>query len=506
MKPLHSIILLFLIFFLLAMLMAFFPKEGIPITNDFKLQFITYDEFTADPKAEQADISTILKTSQVFAESEKEELADTLQSVDSLKVNKKVEAVLFPLQFPNNDRSVLHHFFAKLQNLRAGNELIRILHYGDSQIEADRITSFIRNKMQKKFGGSGIGLFPAKQAFNYQGSLRHSISGSWKRYPVFGKRDTTLTHKRFGVLGAFSRFAPLRADTLEPAEYQGVVSFKESSIAYYSVRKFNQCRLFYGYNKSTVQVETYINDQLYQTDSLPANTQLSVKKWRFEAPVSNLEFHFKGSDSPDFYAFALDNSRGIAVDNIAWRGNSGTSFTKMDANLLAKMYNELNVEMMFLQFGGNVTPYIKDNYKGYGRWFYSQLALLKRLRPNLAIVVIGPADMSRKVKEKYESYPNIGKIRDALREATFKAGGAYWDMYEAMGGKNSMPAWVNNVPSLAEKDYIHFNYKGAKVIAEMFYKALMHEYDDFVNQKANPKKKKQQLDSPNIPKKYSIKP
>jgi lysophospholipase L1-like esterase len=48
-------------------------------------------------------------------------------------------------------------------------------------------------------------------------------------------------------------------------------------------------------------------------------------------------------------------------------------------------------------------------------------------------------------------------------------------MFEAMGGKNSMPKWVDANPPLAFKDYTHFNGTGAKKIAEMFTDALISE-------------------------------
>ncbi len=52
-------------------------------------------------------------------------------------------------------------------------------------------------------------------------------------------------------------------------------------------------------------------------------------------------------------------------------------------------------------------------------------------------------------------------------------------MYEVMGGKNSMPKWVNAEPKLAAKDYIHFTPKGAKKIAEEFYSKLIGLYDEY---------------------------
>ena len=51
----------------------------------------------------------------------------------------------------------------------------------------------------------------------------------------------------------------------------------------------------------------------------------------------------------------------------------------------------------------------------------------------------------------------------------------FWDLYEAMGGKNSMVAWVNK--GLAQKDYTHFSFKGAKYVGEMFYEAIIQEIE-----------------------------
>jgi lysophospholipase L1-like esterase len=58
-----------------------------------------------------------------------------------------------------------------------------------------------------------------------------------------------------------------------------------------------------------------------------------------------------------------------------------------------------------------------------------------------------------------------------MKKATLDANAIYWDMYKAMGGKNSMPSWVFADPPLCSKDFVHFNARGAKIIANMFYNA-----------------------------------
>ena len=191
---------------------------------------------------------------------------------------------------------------------------------------------------------------------------------------------------------------------------------------------------------------------------------------------------FEGFDSPDFYGIELAEKNGIIVDNIALRGSSGTIFTKSDYVHSLKMYQDLNPGLIILQFGGNVMPYIKDQeaIDRYGRWFKSQINRIKNLCPETSIIVIGPSDMSTKEKENYVTYPYLPAVVEALKEAALSSDCAYWDMYMAMGGLNSMPSWVNAEPELARPDYVHFSARGARLVANMFYNALIFEYNNYL--------------------------
>jgi lysophospholipase L1-like esterase len=144
------------------------------------------------------------------------------------------------------------------------------------------------------------------------------------------------------------------------------------------------------------------------------------------------------------------------------------------------MYADLNPGLFILQFGGNVIPYMDGGFEKYKRFFMRELKVIKKIAPGVPVIVIGPSDMSKKVKGKYETYPNLENVRNALKEATLESGFAFWDMYEAMGGKNSMPSWVNAEPALAITDFVHFNSRGARLISEMFYNALIYEYNTWV--------------------------
>jgi len=206
-------------------------------------------------------------------------------------------------------------------------------------------------------------------------------------------------------------------------------------------------------------------------------------KWQVDSP-EKLLLKFSGNDSPEIYGVSLDDTIGVAMDNVPGRGSAGLMFGKLNEAHLKQMYDKMNVRLIIMQFGGNVTPYITSNYDYYERMFSAQLQILRRVKPDASIIVIGPADMSRKVRGEYVSYPNIPDLIGSLKKAAFSNGAAFWDMYEAMGGENSMPKWVYAAPPLAGKDFIHFTRRGAEIVAKMFYNSLMLEYNEYADKHA----------------------
>jgi lysophospholipase L1-like esterase len=487
MKPFRILLFFLSIYLLLLAISLYFPDEGINISKNLKLKFFTPQDIFKKKKVKYADISDIITTSELLTDSVISDLAELpgkeeTYVYDTIRANAdSLRQSIPPIEYPGGNNAVLHPVFKALKNIKKTGQLIRIMHYGDSQIEGDRMTSLIRNKLQAKFGGSGIGLVPASQLYNYKFSMIHENSDNWQRYTIYGNVDTTITHRRYGALGCFCTFAPVVKDTLaaDTVSYQAWISFKESKYSYSNTKQFSQCRIFYGYNHEPFMNEIYQGEELIDAEILPASQKLNELKWLFNEPVSSLTLKFEGRSGPEIYGIALDGISGVAMDNIAMRGCSGTVFTKIDRELLKEMYGMLYVKLIILQFGGNVVPYIAENYKYYEKWFYSQIRRLYSVCPDVSIIVIGVADMSVKEKDRYVTYPNLKKVRNALKDATFRAGAAYWDMYEAMGGDNSMPSWVFAEPPLASKDFVHFNPKGARIIAQMFYNSFIYEYNRY---------------------------
>jgi hypothetical protein len=70
----------------------------------------------------------------------------------------------------------------------------------------------------------------------------------------------------------------------------------------------------------------------------------------------------------------------------------------------------------------------------------------------------------------------VPRLLAAQRSLAERNHAAFWNLYEAMGGENSMVSWVEESPALANKDYTHVNFRGAHKIAGLLFDYLMQQY------------------------------
>ena len=478
MKPSQILVYILSVFSLLALVSFSFPSNGLKL-GDVELKFISIPELLAPETIQYADINAIIETDQAS-----EALAG-LNNLDKVLLDEtdtvrykadSLKKVVHRVEFSHNNRSILYPFFEALEE---SNTTIHVAHYGDSQLEGDRISSYIRNRLQKQFGGYGPGLLSPNPVIKHTMSVVHDYSDNWLHYAIFANKDTTLKGTAFGSMLGYGRYKPhanpeiIDADTVE-----AWLSIKKTNISYFTSRKYSRFRLYYGDLNNSAHAKLYANDSLYAEIDLRFGDN-NVWKLNFDTIVSKVRLEFKGTGSPNIYGIALDSYTGITVDNIPLRGSSGLEFTKNNNSHSAAMIQDLNTKLIIMQFGVNIVPNPRESYKYYENWFYKQLMVVKNYNPTTPIIVIGLSDMSQKEGSFYTSYPNIEKIRNAQKAAAFRAGCGFWDMYQAMGGQNSMPSWVFAKPPLANKDFTHFNYKGSVILSSMFYNALMKEYQAY---------------------------
>lgn len=455
---------------------TYFVPEGRRDMWGYEFRFLSQNKLLKQSQQQKVDVSELLAdidTTMV----EIEEKEDSLANKDIMGMpgvaNFKIEHSDL-LSYDEIGAANLKNAFVKLRG--ASSKKVRVLHYGDSQIEGDRMTGFLRQRLQEQFGGNGPGFIPAVNVYNTIAFVQ-SYSENFSRFTNFG--GASLKTKRYGIMNSVGRFTPEYPDSVDLNELEkvkGWIEIEPSKSSYARARQYNNVYLHYSDAKTSCKFKVYQNGNLIVDDSLKADGGYHVYPLNFPNTPGKLRLEFESKISPNILNLSLEGDIGLQVDNIAMRGSSGTFFGKIDQAMAKRIYDEQNADVFIMQFGGNSMPYISDSTKARqsARYFKSQLQTIKKLRPSASIIVIGPSDMSTLVEGEYTTYPLLPYFVDCLRNATKEVGGAYFDMYLAMGGKDSMVAWVES--GLAARDYIHFSNKGASIAAQKFYDALMTAY------------------------------
>jgi len=470
MKPYKILLFILLSFALLGGVGAAFPENGVKI-GTWELLFPSPSEVFKSEKATEMNIEENLEKLQQQAALD----AKIKSLTDSLLFYKKFTTTNEArLHFPDNDYSFFDNFFAQLERASSQSQAIHILHYGDSQIEMDRISGTFRQRLQEQFGGEGAGIVPAIQVIPSI-SVSQSYSGSLLRYIVYGDSTTRrASHKRYGLLASFSQLSG--SATIN-------VAASSNKRAYQGTKQFSRVTLLLGNNSAnftaTCKGQTKTIDE--------AKQGVSILSWTFSQPINKASITLQGN--AEIYGISMEGKSGVTVDNVPLRGCSGTIFTGINAQNLTQCYNSMNVKLIIMQFGGNFMPVVNsdDKVKYCKERIAEQIQYLQKQNPSAKILFIGPSDMSKTIKGKLQTYTYLPAMNAALKQAALENGAAYWDMFNVMGGENSMIAWVKHSPPWAGSDYIHFTEAGAEKIATTLSDAFLVHYQFYtLRKKCNP--------------------
>jgi len=474
-RPINVLIFLLFTCLLLIPVVFFAPKDGYNIFG-FNVRFMTWEKLINPVIQEHKDLS-FLSNVNVSGIEDKEFLIakDSLSSSLGMPSKKGVLAVKSQTQIQMNSESKrnLFAFFEELSKATIKRNKINICHYGDSQIEGDRMTAFIRQRLQTQFGGAGPGLIPVINVYNTI-SFRHNYSPNFNRKIIFGKEK--LHSNKYGILLSSAVFTVDSNKTSNDIPTEAWLEISPSNIAYSRCRAYNNLSVYYNSCDEKCIIEVYDNGALVKNDTLISDGAPHVFKMRFPKTPKLMKIVFRSIKSPVFNGISLEGDLGVQMANIAMRGSSGTSFRSIDFQSMSFMHKALNTKLILLQFGGNSIPYFKDSssVRSYAIGFRNQIKYVQKCAPNAAVIVIGPSDMSQYQEGIYSTYPFIPYCIQQMKKQSLSVGASFWDLYHAMGGKNAMFAWVDN--GLAGKDYVHFTPKGSNLASQLFYDALISAY------------------------------
>ena len=365
-------------------------------------------------------------------------------------------------------------FFEKLFQLETKKEgNVRIAYFGDSMTDGDLIVKDFRTYLQEKFGGQGVGFVNiTSESASSRSSITHEFSGNWKTQSYLKVKRPS---RAFGVNGHVF-FAN---DTANVAW----VKYKATKTKFAS--ELPRPTLFYGSSSNKEGKVIFVAGDTIVKKLTPNNTLNTLTL--SEGSLKNLKVNFKKADSIPIYGFNFDDGKGVHVDNFSNRGNSGLPLGSFDINTMRAFHAKLDYDLIVLQYGANVLNYGTLDYTWYEKRMTKVVNHLKECFPGVAILIVSTADKSTKYDLEMKTDSAVVPLNRAQKKYAIKSEASFVNMYTLMGGDGSMVKWVEEVSSKANKDYTHFNHRGAKEAANLIFTQLNQGYETY---KALRKKKK----------------
>ncbi|MFP5042351.1 GDSL-type esterase/lipase family protein [Parasediminibacterium sp. JCM 36343] len=345
----------------------------------------------------------------------------------------------------------LKGFYQKLDGIKKTHSKVRIAYFGDSYIEGDHVTSQIRQQMQKMFGGSGIGFMPMASA----------VAGLYKQISLSGAGWLDYNFKNNpngGILG-------LSGHVFYPYGNAAAIFSARTS------EPLNVVKLYTGQTAVNAKVEV-AKDGKSRDILINGSKTINETVLNSGSPIKTIKISSTDENLP-VYGVSIEDKEGVYLDNYSFRGNSGAWNLQINKETMSQLNSYLHYDLIVMQYGINAVEHDKQKSPWFENSMNVFIKTMKKAFPNVPILLVSTSDMGHKYEGKYLTEKAVPYMVATQRQIARNNKIAFWNLFEAMGGDNTMVNWVEGDTVLAAKDYIHLNDKGAVKVGDLFFNKLM---------------------------------
>jgi lysophospholipase L1-like esterase len=358
--------------------------------------------------------------------------------------------------------SKLNSLFLKLYELSTGKrKKVNIVHLGDSHVQADHMTGYIRQKLRTKFGNGGRGLvFPYQLAkSNAPPDVLSNSNITWE----FNR----LAHPEINIGPGISGFVIKTSSMVANIDFE-----LNQSAGYYDT--FDKINLFIDNDRSTSWIIKAPGSasSFYITNS-DSDSALSYRSVLLDTPTDKFSMASIPSDNEKYlYGISLENNMpGLIYHSLGVNGARYEQFN--NTPLFWNQLSSLNADLYIVSFGTNEAQ--KNDYSD-STFLYqvkSLIANLNTVSPGIPVLITTAPDTFK------NSRPNrtVADLNKTLSGYCRKTNIPLWDLFNMNTGSGSCKIWYRK--GLMNHDKIHFKSAGYKIFGEQFYNVFMKAYNDF---------------------------
>ena len=315
----------------------------------------------------------------------------------------------------------LGHFYECLDSVETMGRPVRIAYYGDSFIEGDILTADIRDILQKRYGGCGVGWVDCAKGTN---GFRPTVKIVSDGFTPHLTNEKPFDSSRQGINQKYytlNRHARLTYKSL---------TFRKRRSTWQKARLW-----FKTQEPMTVTIGNDSSAVRHEFQPSP-NIQYLETYGKADAITYNIE----AGEGTAVFGASLEPVKGIVVDNLGLRGLPGFSLAKIPDATLRQFYRMRPYDLIIIHYGINcaVDGNPESFYKAYVKKMTEIVEKMKRACPGASIMVCNVSDRDQRSADGIRTMNAVKKLARYQRQIASESGVAFFDLFNAMGGDESM--------------------------------------------------------------------
>jgi lysophospholipase L1-like esterase len=349
--------------------------------------------------------------------------------------------------------TALDSFFKKLYILYTTHKgKVRIVHIGDSHLQAGYISEVMRTGLQQYFGNAGRGVvFPYRQArSNAPPGLTSSSNINWQYNRVVHPESSLQSGVAGFVIQSSTPNAMLQ------------ISLRNDS--------FTKLRVFASPALWSVHTDADLFPFMLIPDAMADSAYQDVL---LSTPANSFSISSPQGTLKQFYGVSLEkNDPGIIYHSIGVNGAEYWQYN--NSPVFWQQLGALQGDLYILSLGTNeAQKAITDDFGGH---VDSLVQRIRQISPAAAILITTPADSYLRKKNFNR---NMQQVHEGLYKYCFDKGYALWDLYKLTGGYSSARNWMK--AKLLSPDRVHYTSAGYGLQGKLLLNALSKAYNDFLD-------------------------
>ncbi|MGD9976381.1 MAG: GDSL-type esterase/lipase family protein [Bacteroidales bacterium] len=372
------------------------------------------------------------------------------KSTETMVLNPGIKS-LARLNYRNN-KIIINREGLNLPIKPNTNEPIRIVHLGDSHVQAGFFTDEIRNLLSSYMNNSAISVgyaFPYNLAkTNSPFDYTFQSTGKWKFLKILGSAKPIQ--------------AGLSGMAMETTDYKASFMVSTNSPKN-GIKSFDQITVFcpvdsISYTPAVEGSETEIISQ----------SQHHIT-FKLKTPVCEARIGLKstGKRQKQFTLLGLElvNSTSKVIYNSAGLNGADVKAYLLAAEL-AHQLKVLNPQLVIVSLGTNDACHPSFDVQNFGIALNTLLNRINTAVPNATILLTTPSDHLLRLAKN----PHLTEAKTAIITSAFRNNCCVWDFHTIMGGEGSIRTWSSM--GLTAPDLLHLNIKGYQLQGELLFEAI----------------------------------